>query len=49
MKFWQAITWFETEQLPEIARFAEELGKRSTIDEKKRFMEGYAEQVIRHF
>ena len=26
MKFWQAITWSETEQLPEIARFAEELG-----------------------
>ncbi len=26
MKFWQAITWAETEQLPAIARFAEELG-----------------------
>jgi probable F420-dependent oxidoreductase len=26
MKFWQAITWAETEQLVEIARFAEELG-----------------------
>lgn len=26
MKFWQAITWVETEQLPDIARFAEELG-----------------------
>ncbi len=26
MKFWQAITWCETGQLPEIARFAEELG-----------------------
>ena len=26
MKFWQAITWSETEQLTEIARFAEELG-----------------------
>lgn len=26
MKFWQAITWAETEQLPDIARFAEELG-----------------------
>ena len=26
MKFWQAITWAETEQLPEIAQFAEELG-----------------------
>lgn len=26
MKFWQAITWVETEQLPQIARCAEELG-----------------------
>jgi probable F420-dependent oxidoreductase len=26
MKFWQAITWAETEQLIDIARFAEELG-----------------------
>ncbi|MEE4661410.1 MAG: TIGR03619 family F420-dependent LLM class oxidoreductase [Halieaceae bacterium] len=26
MKFWQAITWAETEQLPEIARFAEAHG-----------------------
>jgi probable F420-dependent oxidoreductase len=26
MKFWQAITWAETDQLLEIARFAEELG-----------------------
>jgi len=26
MKFWQAITWAETEQLIEIARFAEEMG-----------------------
>ncbi len=26
MKFWQAITWCETEQLPEIARFAEDIG-----------------------
>ena len=26
MKFWQAITWAETGQLPAIARFAEELG-----------------------
>jgi probable F420-dependent oxidoreductase len=26
MKFWQAITWAETEQLMDIARFAEELG-----------------------
>ena len=26
MKFWQAITWVETEQLPAIAQFAEELG-----------------------
>jgi probable F420-dependent oxidoreductase len=26
MKFWQAITWAETAQLPDIARFAEELG-----------------------
>ena len=26
MKFWQAITWAETEQLTEIARFAEEVG-----------------------
>lgn len=26
MKFWQAITWAETEQLPEIARFAEQVG-----------------------
>ena len=26
MKFWQAITWAETEQLIEIARFAEEVG-----------------------
>ena len=26
MKFWQAITWAETEQLTEIARFAEEMG-----------------------
>ena len=26
MKFWQAITWAETEQLPDIARCAEELG-----------------------
>ena len=26
MKFWQAITWAETEQLPEIAKFAEEVG-----------------------
>jgi probable F420-dependent oxidoreductase len=26
MKFWQAITWAETEQLPQIARFAEEVG-----------------------
>jgi probable F420-dependent oxidoreductase len=26
MKFWQAITWSETDQLIEIARFAEELG-----------------------
>lgn len=26
MKFWQAITWAETEQLPAIAQFAEELG-----------------------
>ncbi len=26
MKFWQSITWAETEQLCEIARFAEELG-----------------------
>ncbi len=26
MKFWQAITWAETDQLVEIARFAEELG-----------------------
>ncbi|MEM1114416.1 MAG: LLM class F420-dependent oxidoreductase [Pseudomonadota bacterium] len=26
MKFWQAITWAETEQLVEIARFAEEVG-----------------------
>ena len=26
MKFWQAITWCETEQLPGIARFAEEVG-----------------------
>lgn len=26
MKFWQATTWAETEQLPEIARFAEDLG-----------------------
>jgi probable F420-dependent oxidoreductase len=26
VKFWQAITWSETEQLTEIARFAEELG-----------------------
>lgn len=26
MKFWQAITWSETEQLPEIAKFAEEVG-----------------------
>lgn len=26
MKFWQAITWAETDQLIEIARFAEELG-----------------------
>jgi probable F420-dependent oxidoreductase len=26
MKFWQAITWSETDQLLEIARFAEELG-----------------------
>jgi len=26
MKFWQAITWCETEQLVEVAKFAEELG-----------------------
>ena len=26
MKFWQAITWAETDQLLDIARFAEELG-----------------------
>ncbi len=26
MKFWQAITWAETDQLIEIARCAEELG-----------------------
>jgi probable F420-dependent oxidoreductase len=26
MKFWQAITWAETDQLTEIARFAEEVG-----------------------
>ncbi|MGI9294021.1 MAG: LLM class flavin-dependent oxidoreductase, partial [Pseudomonadales bacterium] len=26
MKFWQATTWAETEQLPEIAKFAEEVG-----------------------
>jgi len=26
MKFWQAVTWAETEQLVEIAKFAEELG-----------------------
>ena len=26
MKFWQAITWSETDQLIDIARFAEELG-----------------------
>ena len=26
MKFWQAITWAETEQLTEIAKFAEEVG-----------------------
>ena len=26
MKFWQAITWAETSQLPDIARFAEECG-----------------------
>ena len=26
MKFWQAITWAETEQLPEVAKFAEEVG-----------------------
>ena len=26
MKFWQAITWAETDQLIEIARFAEEMG-----------------------
>ena len=26
MKFWQAITWAETDQLMEIARFAEEMG-----------------------
>ena len=26
MKFWQAITWVETEQLPELAKFAEEAG-----------------------
>jgi probable F420-dependent oxidoreductase len=26
MKFWQAITWAETDQLVEIARFAEEMG-----------------------
>ncbi len=26
MKFWQAITWVETDQLIEIARFAEEMG-----------------------
>ena len=26
MKFWQAITWAETDQLVELARFAEELG-----------------------
>lgn len=26
MKFWQAITWVETDQLCEVARFAEELG-----------------------
>jgi probable F420-dependent oxidoreductase len=26
MRFWQAITWCETEQLPEIARFAEDVG-----------------------
>jgi probable F420-dependent oxidoreductase len=26
MRFWQAITWAETEQLPDIAKFAEEVG-----------------------
>ena len=26
MKFWQAITWAETDQLIDIARFAEEMG-----------------------
>ena len=26
MKFWQPITWAETDQLLEIAKFAEELG-----------------------
>jgi probable F420-dependent oxidoreductase len=26
MRFWQAITWMETEQLPELAKFAEETG-----------------------
>jgi probable F420-dependent oxidoreductase len=31
MKFWQAITWAETEQLPDIARFAEELGYRGLM------------------
>jgi probable F420-dependent oxidoreductase len=26
MRFWQAITWVETEQLPELAKFAEQVG-----------------------
>jgi probable F420-dependent oxidoreductase len=26
MKFWQAITWVETEQLPELAKYAEQVG-----------------------
>ena len=38
MKFWQNISWAEAEQLPEIARFAEEAGFAGVINSEHLFL-----------
>jgi probable F420-dependent oxidoreductase len=38
MKFWQSVAWAEAEQLPEIAKFAEEVGFHGVINAEHLFL-----------
>ena len=38
MKFWQSISWAEPDQLPEIAKFAEEVGFHGVVNSEHLFL-----------